>query len=132
MNIEAYREFCLTLPGVTEDLPFDESTLAFRVKGKIFVFTNLDTFESVNLKCEPEKALELRQQYASVKPGYHMNKKHWNTVEIHGDVSGTFLKELTIHSYERVVAGLPKKEREALQQEEDYPSGSGNAPAGAN
>jgi predicted DNA-binding protein (MmcQ/YjbR family) len=114
MHIEAFRKFCLSLPAATEDFPFDEQTLVFKVGGKMFALTNVDLFESINLKCEPAKAVELREQYEGVLPGYHMNKKHWNTVLADGTIPDTLLKEWTRDSYELVVVGLPKKTRETL------------------
>ena len=114
MHIEAFREYCLQLPGATEDFPFGEETLVFKVRGKIFALTHIDTFESINLKCDPEKAVELREQYEAVLPGYHMNKKHWNTVLTDGSVPDLLLKEWTKESYELVVQSLPKKVREGL------------------
>ncbi|WP_017730247.1 MmcQ/YjbR family DNA-binding protein [Nafulsella turpanensis] len=114
MHIEAFREFCLHLPGATEDFPFGEETLVFKVGGKMFALTDMDTFESINLKCEPEKAVELREQYEGVLPGYHMNKKHWNTVLTDGSVPDVLLKEWIRDSYELVVQSLPKKVRECL------------------
>ena len=102
MNIEELRDYCLSLPGAGEDFPFDETTLAFKVKGKIFVLTNLERPLSVNLKCDPELAIELREHYPSVLPGYHMNKKHWNTVHIDGSVGDDRLKEWIFMSYKLV------------------------------
>lgn len=99
MNIEELREFCLSLPEASEDFPFDETTLVFKVKGKMFALTDLVGSLSVNVKCDPELALELREQYPAVKPGYHMNKKHWNTVEIDGSVSDALLREWITMSY---------------------------------
>lgn len=99
MNIEELREFCLSLPEASEDFPFDETTLVFKVKGKMFALTDLVGPLSVNVKCDPELALELREQYHAVKPGYHMNKKHWNTVEIDGSVSDALLREWITMSY---------------------------------
>jgi predicted DNA-binding protein (MmcQ/YjbR family) len=86
MNIEDIRTYCLKKPGVTEGFPFGEDTLVFKVKGKIFVLANLDGDLSLNLKCDPALALELRERYSSVIPGYHMNKKHWNTVYLNGTI----------------------------------------------
>lgn len=114
MHIEAYREYCLSLPAVTEGFPFGEGTLVFKVGGKLFALTDVDLFESINLKCEPEKAAELRELYAGVKPGYHMNKKHWNTVSTDGSIPDQLLKDWTKESYDLVVAGLPKKVRESI------------------
>jgi predicted DNA-binding protein (MmcQ/YjbR family) len=109
MDIEAFRQYCLSLPAVTEDFPFDENVLVFKVAGKIFVLTDVNTFESINLKCDPELAIELRERYASVLPGYHMNKKHWNTVLIDGTITNKLMMEWTKHSYDLVVASLSKK-----------------------
>lgn len=114
MNPESLREYCISLPAVTEEFPFDEQTLVFKVKGKIFALTDVDAFASINLKCNPERAVELREQHESILPGYHMNKKHWNTVLLDGALPDTLLKELILHSYQLVVAGLPKKVREEL------------------
>lgn len=114
MNIEEFRNFCLSLKGTTEDFPFDEQALVFKVMGKMFALTNVDTFESINLKCDPEKALELREQYPAVQPGYHMSKKHWNTVLTDGEIPDPLLKQWTRDSYDLVVAGLPKKLRNQL------------------
>jgi predicted DNA-binding protein (MmcQ/YjbR family) len=114
MNIQDFREFCLSLLGAEESFPFDESTLVFKVKGKMFALTDVDIFESVNLKCDPEKALELRDRYEAVKPGYHMNKRHWNTVEIDGSIPNALLYEWTRDSYNLVVASLPRKSRNEL------------------
>lgn len=116
MNIEEYRDFCLALPAVTEDFPFDNSTLVFKVCGKIFALTGINSFESINLKCEPELALELREKHPAVQPGFHMNKKHWNTVKTNEGIPDKLLQEWIIHSYERVIAGLPKKIREELKK----------------
>ena len=107
MNIESFRDFCLSKKGVTEEFPFDELTLVYKVMGKMFALTDVDNFKSINLKCDPERAMELREKYHAILPGYHMNKKHWNTVEIDGSISDTFLEELIMHSYELVVEKLP-------------------------
>ena len=112
MDIESYREYCLAKTGVTEELPFGPDALVFKVMGKMFALADLDAFESVNLKCDPERAIELREQYSAVKPGYHMNKKHWNTVMMDGSLSNELIRELTDHSYDLVVSKFPKKLRE--------------------
>ena len=117
MNIEEYRDYCLSFHGVTEEFPFDEKVLVFKVMGKIFSLTNIDLFKSVNLKCDPEWAQELREEYIGIVPGYHMNKKHWNTVKMDGSIPSDKLKELIDHSYELVVKKLPKKQKDLLQQE---------------
>lgn len=114
MNLHEIREFCLKLPGFSEDFPFDESTLAFRTGGKIFLLCDSVNFRSINLKCDPEKAAELRERYHSVKPGYHMNKVHWNTVEIPGDFSRAELEEWILHSYQLIFNSLPAKIRQNI------------------
>ncbi|TVQ13998.1 MAG: MmcQ/YjbR family DNA-binding protein [Bacteroidetes bacterium] len=116
MNIEEFRDFCLSMKGTTEDFPFDEQALVFKVMGKMFALTNVDTFESINLKCDPEKALELREQYPGVQPGYHMSKKHWNTILTNGEIPDPLLKQWTRDSYDLVVAGLTKKLRNQLNE----------------
>ncbi|MCH8549596.1 MAG: MmcQ/YjbR family DNA-binding protein [Balneolaceae bacterium] len=116
MNIESYRNFCLSFPGATEDLPFDENTLCFKVMGKIFTICDIEEFESINLKCDPVKAIELREEYpGTVVPGYHMNKKHWNTVSMNSGLPEKLIKEWITDSYNLVVAGLTKKNRELLE-----------------
>lgn len=114
MNIESYFNYCLELPGTTEEFPFDEKTLVFKVKGKIYTLTDVDTFESINLKCDPDRAIILRDTYEEIIPGYHMNKKHWNTVKMNGSLSDELIFELIDHSYELVKAKLPKKLKDAL------------------
>lgn len=114
MHIEGFYDYCLSLPGVSEDFPFGEDTLVFKVMGKMFALTNIETFESINLKCDPVRAIELRASFEEIKPGYHMNKKHWNTVSTTGMLEDDFLKELIKHSYDLVVAKLPKKDRDKL------------------
>ena len=114
MNIEEYRAYCLKKPGVTESFPFDDKTLVFKVMNKMFALTGVETFVSLNLKCEPELAIELREQFRSIKPGYHMNKKHWNTIMVEGDITDKKLFELIDLSYSLVVKGLTKKLKEEL------------------
>jgi predicted DNA-binding protein (MmcQ/YjbR family) len=114
MNIEDFRTYCLSLRGVTEETPFDENTLVFKVMGKMFALADMIDFESFNVKCEPEKAVELREKYSSVKAGYHMNKKHWNTILVRGELNDNELKHWISHSYHLVVTGLPKKVKEEL------------------
>lgn len=113
MNIESYFEYCLSKKGVTEHFPFDEDTLVFKVGGKMFALASLQEWEkgnpSMNLKCDPERAEELRAEYDDIQPGYHMSKVHWNTVKVNRDVSDTFLKELIDHSYDLVFKSLTKK-----------------------
>lgn len=114
MNIEEFREFCLSKKGVTEEFPFDKKTLVFKVYGKMFALTNIDLFESINLKCDPEKAIELREKYPAVLPGYHMSKKHWNTIMIDGSIPDKLLFHWIGDSYELVVSGLTKAQKESL------------------
>jgi predicted DNA-binding protein (MmcQ/YjbR family) len=109
MNVEDIRDYCLSLSGTTEGMPFGDSTLVFKVKGKIYALLNLDGDLSINLKCDPARAIELREEYPSVQPGYHMNKQHWNTVYIDGSVPVKRIKEWIDHSYELV--GKGKKNR---------------------
>lgn len=114
LNIEEFRAYCLSKKGAFEDLPFDENTLVFKVQGKMFAATDIEMFESFNLKCDPEKAIELRERYGSVKPGYHMNKKHWNTFEMPGEVPKNELLFWIDHSYNLVLSKLTKREKELL------------------
>ena len=119
MHIEQLRDFCIAKKGVTEHFPFDESTLVFKVMNKMFALVGLNNWEKgeqkINLKCDPEKALELRGEYEGVISGFHMNKKHWNTVFINtSDVSDNLVAELINHSYDLVVKGLTKKLKEEL------------------
>lgn len=110
MNIEELRDFCLSLKAVTESTPFDEVTLVFKVGGKIFTLANIDDFQSFNVKCNPILAEELREKYYSVTAGYHMNKKHWNTINVtNNELSEEELKYWIKHSYDLVVAKLPQK-----------------------
>jgi len=115
MNIESFREYCLSFSGVTEEFPFDENTLVFKVMGKMFALCDVDDFQSINLKCEPVKAIELREEYPGlVQPGYHMNKKHWNTVSMQHHLPDDLIKEWIKDSYDLVVAKLAKRDREKL------------------
>jgi predicted DNA-binding protein (MmcQ/YjbR family) len=117
MNVESLTHYCLAKKGVTEDFPFDEVTMTMKVMGKIFAFIPLDseTFQ-ISLKCDPERALELREQYAEIDGAYHLNKKHWNGIDCEGSLSDKFIKEMVDHSYDLVVKGLKKSEREALKE----------------
>jgi predicted DNA-binding protein (MmcQ/YjbR family) len=112
MNIEEFRDYCLSKPALTEGFPFDETTLVFKVAGKLFSITDVEAPFSINLKCDPQRALELREQYPAVLPGYHMNKQHWNTVEMDESIPDCLIMEWIDHSYELVVAKLPKAVRE--------------------
>lgn len=114
MNIEDIRNHCLSKKGVTESFPFDEDTLVFKVMGKMFCLTSLSEPDSMNLKCDPELAIQLREQYPCVKPGFHMNKKMWNTVHIDGTMNRKTLCAWIDHSYDQVVHKLPKKDRALL------------------
>ena len=117
MNIEFFRDYCLSFSGVTEEFPFDENTLVFKVLGKMFALCDVDEFESINLKCDPVKAIELREEFPDlVLPGYHMNKKHWNTVSMQDNLPDKLIKEWIKDSYDLVVAKLPKRERERLKR----------------
>jgi predicted DNA-binding protein (MmcQ/YjbR family) len=118
MNIESLREYCLSKPGASEALPFGDETLVFKVGGKIFALTSLDaTPLSVNLKCDPERAVELREQYDAVVPGYHMNKKHWNTVRLNGSFRVADLQDWIDHSYDLVKKSLPKAVQAELENQ---------------
>ena len=115
MNIEEFRDYCLSKKFVTESFPFDEVTLVFKVAGKMFALTSLDKQPiSTNLKCDPERALELRDEYPEIIGGFHMNKKHWNTITIEGGLTHDLLKELIDHSYTIVVQGMTKKKQREL------------------
>lgn len=115
MHIESLREYCLSKPGSEETFPFDEDTLVFKVMGKMYAATGLRNPESVNLKCDPERAVELREHYPlDIKPGWHMNKKHWNTVMLEERLPESMIMELIDHSYNLVVSSLTKKDRSKL------------------
>ena len=113
MNLETFYEYCLSKKGATEHFPFDEETLVFKVGGKMFGLSSLNQWEkgnpSVNLKCNPDYAQELRAEYDGIKPGWHMSKIHWNTIEINREVPDTLIKELINHSYDLVFKSLTKK-----------------------
>jgi len=114
MNIEDIRNYCLLKKSVTEGFPFDEETLVFKVAGKMFALVDLEDDLSINLKCDPEKAPELREQFPAVIPGYHMNKKHWNTVIIDGSIRDKLIREWIDDSYNLVVEKLTSSERKLL------------------
>lgn len=117
-RLDELRDYCGSLPGATEDFPFDDVTLVFKVRGKIFALMATDEHPdrpSINLKCEPTLAEMLRETYAAVAPGYHMNKRHWNTVTVDGSIPEPEIFEMIDHSYAQVVKGLPKRDREGLQ-----------------
>jgi predicted DNA-binding protein (MmcQ/YjbR family) len=115
MNLESFREYCLNKPGAAEDTPFGEDVLVFKVGGKMFALAPLDEVPAAaNLKCDPDLALELRDRYEQVRPGYHMNKKHWNTVEIDSGIPDAELLKMIDHSYELVFRHLPRAKRRLL------------------
>ena len=112
MDLAEFREYCLSKPGTTEGTPFGPDVLVFKVAGKMFALAAFDEVPTtVNLKCDPDLALDLRDKYEQVRPGYHMNKKHWNTVEIESGVPIAELRRMIDHSYELVVKGLPQTAR---------------------
>ncbi len=117
MDIEAFRKYCLSLKGVEETFPFGPDTLVYKVYGKVFAITGLDGEEfSVNLKCDPERAIDLREEYPDqIIPGWHMNKKHWNTVYFENGLGHQVLKELIDHSYQLVFDGLPSGVKKNLR-----------------
>lgn len=115
MNIESVREYCLSLPHATEDFPFDETTLAFRIGGRIFAMIDLERTEWFVLKCNPDMAIELREKYAEISPAWHMNKRHWNQINLFGYLSEELICSLIRHSYSLVVQKLPKALRISLK-----------------
>ena len=116
MNIEKFRMDCIALKGVEETFPFDETTLVFKVMGKMFALCNVDNFNGMALKCDPERAIELREEYPhGILPGYHLNKQHWNTIKTDEGVPESLMEELIRHSYELVVSKLTKKLKQELQ-----------------
>jgi predicted DNA-binding protein (MmcQ/YjbR family) len=114
IHVDEIREYCLLKPGATEDLPFDEVTLVVRVMGKIFALIPLDTPDRINLKCDPERAISLREHYQAVKPGFHMNKKHWNTVFLFQDAAPELIMAMIDHSYELIANALTRKAKDEL------------------
>ena len=117
MDLASFREYCLTKTGAAESTPFGDDTLVFKVAGKMFALAALDEVPTtVNLKCDPDLALELRDRYEQVRPGYHMNKKHWNTIELSGEIPDAEIIRMIDHSYDLVLASLPKKQRARLEQ----------------
>lgn len=108
MDIEQLRDYCLMKKGATESFPFGDTTLVFKVGGKIFLLAPLDSTLQMNVKCDPEWAVELREQYPEVQPGYHMNKKLWNTVDLTGSLTRKQIIEFIDHSYSLVLKSLPK------------------------
>ena len=116
MNVEELRNYCISKPGTTEGFPFGENVLVLKVMNKMFALFDIEEFEYVNLKCDPEIAVELREQHSCVRPGYHMSKKHWNSVYADGTVSDQQIYEWVDHSYDLVVSGLPKKDKAKLEE----------------
>jgi predicted DNA-binding protein (MmcQ/YjbR family) len=115
VNIEAFRDYCLSRPAATEGMPFGPENIVFKVAGKMFALAALDEVPpAVNLKCDPDLALELRDRYEQVRPGYHMNKKHWNTVVLDGVIPQVEIGKMIDHSYDLVVQSLPKAKRAKL------------------
>lgn len=114
MNTEVLRNYCLSRKGATEEFPFDEFTLVFKVGNRMFALLSLSGELSINLKCDPEKAIELREEYSAVQPGYHMNKQHWNTVYIDGTIPSAMIFEWIDHSYDLVFQKLPTAERKRI------------------
>jgi len=121
MDLESLRAYCMAKHGVTESLPFDDVTLVFKVMDKMFLLTKLDDFQSFNVKCDPEKAITLREEYHAVMSGYHMNKKHWNTIMVDGSIPDNLIWQWVDDSYDLVVATLTKVKKEALKQKGDNP-----------
>ena len=115
MDIESFRDYCLSKKRVTEEFPFDEVTLVFKVMGKMFALTGLNEDFRISLKCDPDKALALREHYPCVIPAYHMNKMHWNTVIIDGTINDKIINSLIDHSYQLVADKLPLKLRNQLK-----------------
>lgn len=115
MHLEEIRDYCLSKNGTEETFPFDQTTLVFKVFGKMYALIDVDEAKSINLKCDPERAEELREQYDGIIPGYHMSKKHWNTVSLDGSINRSLVMELIDHSYDLVYASLPKKLRNELE-----------------
>lgn len=116
MDVEFLRDYCLSKPGCTESFPFDAETLVIKVMGKMFALIPLERGNEIALKCDPERALELREEWEEITGAYHMNKTHWNTVRVDGRVPNALIQDLIDHSYTLVVATLKKADREALSR----------------
>ena len=112
MDIESIREYCLSLPKVTEDFPFDDTTLVFRIGGKIFAMMDLEDASKLTLKSDPNQALILQDKYSEISGAWHMNKKYWNQLNLYGQLSDTLVKQLIRHSYSEVVKKFPKKRQQ--------------------
>lgn len=116
MNIEIIREYCLKKAEVSESLPFNNTALVFKVAGKMFALLDLSAdSRGISLKCDPERAIQLREKYPEVTPAYHFNKQHWNSVELHETISSALVFEMIDHSYDLVVSKLPKIKREQIE-----------------
>ena len=115
MNVEEVHSYCTAFAEVTEELPFDDTSLVFKVNGKMFLLLPLEAGEHfILVKCDPELAVELRERYDAVMPGYHMNKKHWNMIHLEGDMPDSEIERSIKHSYEKVIEKMPRKDRERL------------------
>ena len=116
MNVEDLREYCLAMPGVTEGLPFNDTALVFKVYGKIFALLDLsEVARGISLKCDPDRAVQLRGTYSEIQGGYHLNKEHWNTIKLGGKVPDDLMKEMVVDSYNLIYSSLPKKKREEIE-----------------
>ena len=113
MNVESVRDYCLSLPAASEYFPFDETTLAFRVVDKIFAMIDLEDTQWFVLKCDPDYALELRDRHPEITAAWHMNKKHWNQLDLEGHLTDELIQKLILHSYKLVASKLPRKVKEA-------------------
>ena len=109
MNLNGFQKYCRSFKGVTEEFPFDETTLVYKVKGKMFALADINTFEMISVKCDPDDALVIREAFDSVIPGYYLNKNHWNSIKMDGKIADKQLKKWIKDSYHLVVKGLPKK-----------------------
>lgn len=116
MHIEEFREYCLKKKGITEESPFGPDVLVYKVMGKMFALCGIDDFNYINLKCDPDKAIDLREEYEAIQPGYHMNKKLWNSVYVNQNVADEMVYDLINHSYELIVASLTKKLQKELEE----------------
>ena len=117
MNIEILRQYCLTKPFTTEEFPFDDVNLVFKVMNKMFLLLPLDNPDSISVKCDPDYAIELREKYSGIEGAYHFNKKYWNSISLnHDDISDKLILDLIDHSYEQVVLKLPKLHREQISE----------------
>lgn len=115
--IQRISEYALSKPGTEATFPFDDKTLVVKIMGKMYLLVDIEDPSSINLKCDPDRAIALRAEFDEIQPGYHMSKKHWNTVHLTGSLPWSFVEELIDHSYELIVAGLPKKIRDDLQNQ---------------